>query len=250
LFIAAFDYTQKPVMRRIVASLTLGGSPSPCQARPDFPIWRPDELTNFDECGSLIANGEALSLVLGVLEFVDESARVVLEGNTAVALGIGDQVVFAQPELAYALAGPKECGRTEVSPLNAALFQIPKHLNVSIDYGDPFLGKVSGCAQRDARCDEEAACSADYDEAGSAGLLDSFDEAIRNADDLASVVRWRPISRDDGVHSLDDDGGLCRIAEVVLDCGDVFDLSHLFWIAGRRDDEVTAIDQLRENDAT
>ena len=32
--------------------------------------------------------------------------------------------------------------------------------------GIPFLGNVSGLAHRDARCDEEAACSADYDEAG------------------------------------------------------------------------------------
>ena len=59
--------------------------------------------------------------------------------------------VFAQPEFAYALAGLKESGGAEVGPINAALFQIPKHLDVSVDYGDPFLGKVPGLAQRDAR---------------------------------------------------------------------------------------------------
>jgi hypothetical protein len=94
-----------------------------------------------------------------------------------------------------------------------------KHLDVSVDYGEPFLGNLSGPAQRDARCDEEAARSADYDEPGTAGLLDCLDEAVHNADDLASVVRWRTIGRDDGVPSLDEAGGLCRIAEVVLDCG-------------------------------
>jgi hypothetical protein len=62
---------------------------------------------------------------------------------------------------------------------------------VSVHDGDPFLGKVFGLAQRDALCDEEAARSADYDDddAGSTGLLDAFDEAIRSADDLTSVVR-------------------------------------------------------------
>ena len=46
--------------------------------------------------GGLVANGEALPLVLRILEFVDEGDRVVLEGNTAVALCVGDEVVFAQ----------------------------------------------------------------------------------------------------------------------------------------------------------
>ena len=39
---------------------------------------------------------------------------------------------------------------------------------------------------------------------------------------------------DDSVPSLDDAGGLCRIAEVVLDCGDVLLLWHFFWSAGCR----------------
>jgi hypothetical protein len=103
---------------------------------------------------------------------------------------------------------------------------------VSVHDGDPFLGKVSGPAQRDARCDEEAACSADYDEAGSTGLLDALDEAIRSADDLTSVVRRGPIGRDDGVRALDDAGGLRRITKVVLNCGDVLELLHLLWSTG------------------
>ena len=40
----------------------------------------------------------------------------------------------------------------------------------------------------------------------------------------SGVVRRRPIGRDDGVRALDDAGDLCRIAEVVLDCGDVLEL--------------------------
>jgi len=92
-------------------------------------------------------------------------------------------------------------------------------------------------------------CSADYDEAGATSLLDTFNEAIRSADDLAGVVRRRSIGRDDGVHTLDDAGDLCRIAEVVLDCADVLELLDLLWRAGCRHDSVTAINQFIENDA-
>jgi hypothetical protein len=165
--------------------------------------------------------------VLGVLEFVDEGDRVVLEGNTAVALCVGDQVVFAQAEFTCALTGLKESGGAEIGPIDAALLQVPQHLDVSVQYGDQFFGKVSGLAHRNARCDKETACSADYNEAGSTGLLDAFDQAIRSADDLTSVVGRRPIGRDDGIRALDDAGGLCRIAEVVQDCGDVLELLHL-----------------------
>ena len=42
--------------------------------------------------------------MLGVLEFVDEGDRVVLEGNTAVALCVDNQGVFAQAEFTRALA--------------------------------------------------------------------------------------------------------------------------------------------------
>ena len=73
---------------------------------------------------ALIADGEALSAVLGVLEFVDQSDCVVLEGNAAVALCVGDQVVFAQSEFTCALAGLKESGGAEVSPVDAALLQV------------------------------------------------------------------------------------------------------------------------------
>ena len=37
------------------------------------------------ESGGLVANGEAIPAVLGVLEYVDEGDRVVLEGDIAVA---------------------------------------------------------------------------------------------------------------------------------------------------------------------
>ena len=72
----------------------------------------------------LVANGEATPAVLGVLKFVDESDRIVLEGNTAVALCVGNQVVFAQTEFTCALAGLKECGGAELGPVAAALLQI------------------------------------------------------------------------------------------------------------------------------
>jgi len=49
--------------------------------------------------------------------------------------------------------------------------------------------------------------------------------------------------------AFDDAGGLYRIAEVVLDCGDVLELLHLLWSAGCRYDAMTAIDQFLENDA-
>jgi len=37
-------------------------------------------------CGGLVADGEALPLVLGILKFVYEGDRIVLEGNTAITL--------------------------------------------------------------------------------------------------------------------------------------------------------------------
>ena len=75
---------------------------------------------------------------------------------------------------------------------------------MSVRYRDPFVGNMSRLAHRHARRDEEAACSADHDEPGSTGQLDAFDEPIRSADDLTSVVRRRSIGRDDGVRVLDD----------------------------------------------
>ena len=41
-----------------------------------------------------MANGEAIPAVLGVLEYVEEGDRVVLEGDIAVAVCVGDQVIF------------------------------------------------------------------------------------------------------------------------------------------------------------
>jgi hypothetical protein len=122
--------------------------------------------------------------MLRVLEFVDKSDCVVCEGNPAVALCVDDKVIFAKAEFARALARFKECSRAEVGPIDAALLELPKRVDVSVDYGHPFLGNVSGLPQRDARCDEKAARSADYDEPGSTGFLDAFDKAIRRADEL------------------------------------------------------------------
>ena len=77
-----------------------------------------------EECDGLVANGEAIPAVLGVLEFVDEGDRVVLEGNTAVAPCVDNQVVFAHAEFTCALARLKKSGRAEVGPIDAALFQV------------------------------------------------------------------------------------------------------------------------------
>ncbi len=62
--------------------------------------------------------------MLGVLEFVDQGDCIILEGNTAVALCVGDQVIFAQAKFNCALTGLKECGGAEVGPVDAALLQI------------------------------------------------------------------------------------------------------------------------------
>ena len=75
--------------------------------------------------GGLVANGEALPLVLRILKFVYEGDRIVLEGNTAVTFYVGDQVIFAQAEFSCAFTRLKESGRTEVGPIDTALFQVP-----------------------------------------------------------------------------------------------------------------------------
>ena len=187
--------------------------------------------------------------MLRVLEFVDEGDRVIRKGNTAVALCVSDKVVFAETECARALTRLKECGWAKIGPINAALLEPPEGFNVSVDYRNPFLGNVPGIPQRDTRCNEKAACSPDYDEAGSTGLLDAFDKAIHGADELIGVVRWRPIGRDDGVRVLDNAGGLFWIAEIVLDSGHVLELLHLLGSPSCSDDSVTAVDQFLENDA-
>ena len=105
--------------------------------------------------------------MLRVLEFVDEGDRVIRKGNTAVALCVSDKVVFAETECARALTRLKECGWAKIGPINAALLELPEGFDVSVDYRNPFLGNVPGIPQRDTRCNEKAACSPDYDEAGS-----------------------------------------------------------------------------------
>jgi hypothetical protein len=130
-------------------------------------------------------------VVPGILEFVHERDRVVLKGNTAVALCVSYQVVFAKPKFTRPLARLKKCRRTEVGPIYAALLEAPKCLNVSVNDRDPFLGKVTRVPHRDARCNKETARAANYDELG----------RINRRPAPPPPIGFSPISKPTGTHS-------------------------------------------------
>ena len=113
-------------------------------------------------------------MVLGVLEFVRKRDRVVMKGNTAVALCVSYQVVFTKPKFARPLAGLKKCRGTEAGPIYAVLLEAPECLNLRVHYRNQFLGKVSAIPHRDARRNKQAACAANYNEAGSIGFFNAF----------------------------------------------------------------------------
>ena len=56
-----------------------------------------------------VAHGEALPLMLWLLQFIHESNREVLERNPALLLVVHDQRVCRKSEFARALAGLKIC---------------------------------------------------------------------------------------------------------------------------------------------
>lgn len=66
----------------------------------------------------LVADREAFADVCWVLEFIHESDGVVLERNAAVAVGVSDELVFAEAEFAGAFTWFEETGGAEVGPRN------------------------------------------------------------------------------------------------------------------------------------
>jgi hypothetical protein len=58
--------------------------------------------------------------VAGIFELIYEGDGVVLHGDAALAVGVGDAVVGAEAEFAGALAGLKEGGGAEAGPVDAA----------------------------------------------------------------------------------------------------------------------------------
>jgi hypothetical protein len=66
----------------------------------------------------LVADGEALALVLRFFQLVDQGDGVVFHGDFAVAQGIADEPVFAEAESSGALAGLKEGCWAEGCPID------------------------------------------------------------------------------------------------------------------------------------
>ena len=88
--------------------------------------------------------------------FSSSSTRAIAKSSNEIRLLRWASVIrssLPSRKFARTLARLKESSGAEIGPINAALVQIPKHLDVSVDNGDPFLRKVSGGAQRDTRCD-------------------------------------------------------------------------------------------------
>src|ERR1700733_1531441 len=130
----------------------------------------------------LVADGEAGALVLWVLEFVYESDGVVGEGDFAVALGVGYEIVEVEAELAGAGTGLEEGCGLEASPVDIGFFDELEGFGVGLSDGEPFGGDMAAGFECDAGRDEEAAGSSDVEEALGSCLFDRVDEVLRDGD--------------------------------------------------------------------
>src|SRR6266550_9454935 len=70
-----------------------------------------------EESKSLIRRREALADVLGLLELVEDGDGEVLAADQALALGVLEQVILAEAELAGALAGLDRGGGRDCRPV-------------------------------------------------------------------------------------------------------------------------------------
>jgi len=156
--------------------------------------------------GSSVADGEALALVPGLFQLVDESDGIVLHGDAAVALGVADELIFAETELARSLAGFEEACRTEAGPVDSGLLNEVESVAVGFCDASPFGGQMSALEEGDARSDFEAGGSADVEEAANVGILYGFDEVAGDGDKLIGIAERRSVGADDGVGSLNVDG--------------------------------------------
>src|SRR5882757_5122096 len=73
---------------------------------------------NSSRCRGSVTDGKAALDILALLQFVDHRYRVIVEGNLAVALGILDYLILAQPELASSCTGFDHHGRGEERPVD------------------------------------------------------------------------------------------------------------------------------------
>lgn len=136
----------------------------------------------------LVADGEALALELGTLQFVDEGDGVVFHRDAAVVLVVGDEVVFAEAEFSGALAGLKECSGAEAGPVDVGLFDEFESVGVGGGDGEPLGREMTAGEEGDSGSNEEAGGATDVDEAGGfGGLADGIDEVLGDGDDLANA---------------------------------------------------------------
>ena len=109
--------------------------------------------------------------MLGVFELVDEGDGVVGEGDFAVALGVGYEVVAVEAEFAGAGAGFEEGCGVEGGPVDVGFFDELEGVGVGPGDGEPFGGEMAAVFEGDAGGDEEIAGSSDVEEALGSCLL-------------------------------------------------------------------------------
>jgi hypothetical protein len=80
--------------------------------------------------------------VCGLFEFVDERDGVVFHRDAAVALGVGDELVFAEAEFSGTLAWFEEGGGAEVGPIDRRSLEQLKGFVVGFSDGKPLGWKV------------------------------------------------------------------------------------------------------------
>ena len=78
----------------------------------------------------LVADGQLATLMSLCVDLIYQGDGVVLKGNAAVPLLVGDQVGSAQPELARPLARLEVTGRAEVGPVDVGRFEDAESLFV------------------------------------------------------------------------------------------------------------------------
>src|SRR5271165_2373872 len=164
-----------------------------------------------------VGGGKALADVLRVFELVDESDGVVFGGDGAFSLLVGKQLVFAEAELAGALAGLYESGRREISPGKVGFAQHVER--VAVGDGDVFVlrGQVAGVDEVDTGSDEEAAGSANKDETAHVGHVEAADERAGGVEEIVDGSRARAVGADDGVDARDFRSNILGVEDVSLD---------------------------------
>src|SRR5882672_9423585 len=103
-----------------------------------------------------VTHGEPHAAVLRLLDLVEQGDRIILVADMALALGVGEQVVLAEPEIAGSLARAEEDRRRQEGPVERLLLldageRLASGLGLDLDE----VGEALGVDELQARSDVE-----------------------------------------------------------------------------------------------